>query len=79
MPDHSSWNDTLQKICKRVETHLTPVRQEIEESLSILAQSALKSLNLVSRTEFDLQRKVLERTREKLSTLEKAIEKETPP
>lgn len=43
------------------------------DQLQTLIQSALRKCDLVSREEFDAQAAVLQRTREKLETLEKQL------
>ena len=45
-------------------------RNEIESQFKALLQSGFSKLDLVSREEFDVQTKVLLRTREKLTALE---------
>ena len=49
-------------------THLP--KRELEQ----LLQGSLRKLNLVTREEFDAQTAVLQRSREKLDALEKALE-----
>jgi BMFP domain-containing protein YqiC len=49
---------------------LGAIRSEIERNFRSLLSSAFERLDLVTREEFDVQRKVLERTREKLTALE---------
>ena len=49
-------------------THLP--KRELEQ----LLQGSLRQLNLVTREEFDAQTAVLQRSREKLDALEKALE-----
>jgi len=46
-----------------------------KELLEHLVAKALKRLNLVSREEFDVQMKVLQRSREKIDFLEKKLAK----
>ena len=45
--------------------------QEIKNQFNILLQAAFAQMNLVTREEFDVQVKVLARTREKIEILEK--------
>lgn len=51
-----------------------PPAEELEKILHALLQSALARLDLVSRSEFDAQCKVLARTRERLELAEKQLE-----
>ncbi len=49
---------------------LQVVRADLEQTFHSLLASALDRSDLVTREEFDIQRKVLERSREKLARLE---------
>lgn len=50
-----------------------PPTEELEKILHALLQSALARLDLVSRSEFDAQCKVLMRTRERLERAEQQL------
>ena len=47
--------------------------EELQENFKAVLQSGLAKLDLVTREEFDVQRAVLLRTREKLESLERAL------
>ena len=49
--------------------------RDVEKNFRGLLSSALARLDLVTREEFDVQAKVLSRTREKLAALEARLEK----
>ena len=49
--------------------------KEVRNNLSSVIQSKLDEFNLVSREEFEVQKEVLRKTREKLEELEKKIQK----
>jgi len=49
------------------------LQDDTRQHLNSALQSALSKMNLVSREEYDIQRAVLERTREKLDMLEKKV------
>ena len=49
------------------------VREDVEESIQEVLQSAFSRLNLVTREEFDAQLKVLERAENTIADLEKKI------
>lgn len=49
--------------------------RDVEKNFRALMSSALARLDLVTREEFDVQAKVLSRTREKLAALEARLEK----
>jgi BMFP domain-containing protein YqiC len=48
-------------------------REELQQNFKAVLQSGLARLDLVTREEFDVQRAVLLRTREKLDALERAV------
>ncbi len=54
---------------------------EIKSDINAAVQSQFERMNLVSRDEFDIQQKVLLKTRAKLDELEKTLQQlqETPP
>ena len=52
--------------------------KDIEKNIKATLTSMLSRLDLVTREEFDVQRKVLERTREKLDALEARLATMTP-
>ena len=64
----------LEEIAKQVHNALPPgIRSmggEVEKKTRQVLQAQLNKLDLVSREEFDVQTKVLLRTREKLTALE---------
>ena len=60
--------DKIQSITKN-----SPLK-EVKNNLRSVIQSKLDEFNLVSREEFEVQKEVLKKTREKLEDLEKKIE-----
>jgi hypothetical protein len=50
------------------------LRDELQENFRSVLQSGLSRLDLVTREEFDVQRAVLLRTREKLEALQRQVE-----
>lgn len=68
----------LEEIAKQIHNAMPPsiksVGEEVEKKIRQVLQSQLGKLDLVSREEFDVQTKVLLRTREKLATLEAKLE-----
>jgi BMFP domain-containing protein YqiC len=51
------------------------LREELQQNFKSVLQTGLGKLDLVTRDEFDVQRAVLLRTRDKLNELQRAIEK----
>jgi len=62
------------KLAGAVPGDLRGIGDDIESNFRSLLQSGLDKLDLVTREEFEVQRKVLERTREKLDRLEAELE-----
>ena len=56
-----------------VSADVRELRADLRANLKGLLQSTLSRMDLVTREEFDVQRKVLERTREKLESLEREL------
>ncbi len=49
------------------------LREDVNKNLKVGLTIALKKMDLVTRDEFDVQKEVLEKTREKLNQLEKQL------
>ena len=62
------------KLADAVPGDLRELRNDLESNFRGLLQNGLNKLDLVTREEFDVQRKVLERTREKLERMEQELE-----
>jgi len=72
--DKNIINDLAGKLADAVPGDLNELRTDIENNFRTLLQNGLGKLDLVTREEFDVQRKVLERTRAKLDRLETELE-----
>lgn len=68
----------INQLAEKIESLLPPglkqVKEDFDNKLKKLLQQQLSKMDFVSREEFDIQSKVLARTREKLEQLEKRIE-----
>lgn len=68
----------INQLAEKIEALLPPglkqVKNDFDNKLKNLLQQQLSKMDFVSREEFDIQTKVLARTREKLEQLEKRIE-----
>lgn len=73
--DKDSIDELAGKLADAVPGDLDGLRSDLKKNFRGLLSSGLDKLDLVTREEFDVQRKVLERTREKLERLEREIEK----
>ena len=71
MIDKNKIQEISDKIGKIIED--SPI-SDIKDNVNALLQSTFTKLDLISREEFDIQTKVLKRTREKLEELEKKID-----
>jgi len=75
--DNQAIRDLAEKLASTVPDAdgLTRLRGDLERNFRGLLTGAFERLDLVTREEFDVQRKVLERTREKLTALEAELQR----
>lgn len=74
-----SIDDLAQRLTALVPPGLAQAREDLTANFRSTLQSSLRQLDLVTREEFDVQRCVLLRTREKIESLElhvRALERE---
>lgn len=74
MIDNQSINRLSEKINELLPPGLQQVKTDFDARLKILLQQQLANFEMVSREEFDLQARVLERTRKKLETIEARLQ-----
>ncbi len=67
-------NQLASKIEALLPDSLRQVKNDLDEKLKALLQQQLRKMDFVSREDFDIQTKVLARTREKLEQLEKRLD-----
>jgi len=69
--------DFLKKLAEELTnslpTHLQTVKKDLEKNCQLILTQTFSKLDLVTREEFDVQTKVLARTRKKLEELEKIL------
>jgi len=63
-------DDLARQLAQSLPQNLRALGDDLERNFRALLQSGLERMDLVTREEFDVQRAVLERTREKLEALE---------
>ena len=63
------------KITENLPDDLEAIKGDLQQNVQSLIESQIKSLDLVTREEFEIQEQVLKRTREKLEELEKQLNK----
>ena len=73
MLDTKFIDDLARQISGSLPAGLREMQQDVEKNVHSLLQATLGKLDLVTREEFDVQRRVLERTREKLEQLEQTL------
>lgn len=73
MIDFTLIDDLARRLSGLVPSSLREGRDELQENFKAVLQSGLARLDLVTREEFDVQRAVLLRTREKLEALQLAV------
>ena len=81
MIDLNHIDDLARRLSNLVPPSLKESQEELQQTFKSALQSGLGKLDLVTREEFDVQRAVLLRTREKLEALERdltALSGETP-
>ncbi|GAA3911680.1 ubiquinone biosynthesis accessory factor UbiK [Luteimonas lutimaris] len=73
MIDLTHIDDLARRLSSLVPPSLRDGREEMQQNFKAVLQSGLSRLDLVTREEFDVQRAVLLRTREKLDALERQL------
>ena len=74
MIDLAQLDDLARRLSGLVPPGMREGREELQQNFKSLLQSGLARLDLVTREEFDVQRAVLLRTREKLEALEREVQ-----
>jgi len=74
MIDLKTIDDLARRLSELVPPGLKDARADIEQNMKSTLQAGLGKLDLVTREEFDVQRAVLLRTREKIDALERVVE-----
>ena len=73
MIDLATIDDLARRLSGLVPPGLRDGRDELQQNFRSVLQSGLAKLDLVTREEFEVQRAVLLRTREKLEALERTV------
>lgn len=77
MFDIKNLDDVVKKLIDAIPPNLreslTDTKKDLEKNFRAVLQATLSKMNLITREEFDVQKQVLKRTREKLDALEKKI------
>jgi len=73
MLDPKLFDDIARRLADAVPSGVREIQKDMEKNLRAVLQASLSKLDLVTREEFDVQTRVLARTREKLDKLEKTL------
>ena len=73
MIDPKLFDDIATKIGKLIPDSIKDFQKDTEKNIKAVLQNAFAKMDLVTRDEFDVQTKVLARTREKLEKVEKRL------
>ncbi len=78
-PDFQTIDEITRRLSDAVPGELKTARSEVEKQFRGVLENAFNRLDLVTREEFEIQKKVLLRTRQKLERLEALLEQNDPP
>jgi hypothetical protein len=68
-------DEIVRRLLAKVPQAARDVQQDLEENFRAVLRASLGRLDLATRDEFDVQTKVLERTRSRLEALEQRVKK----
>lgn len=74
MFDPKQFDDLAQKLFATLPTSLQNFEKEIQQKFKEILQATFSRLDLITREEFDVQTKVLARTREKVDALQMQVD-----
>jgi len=74
MFDPKQFEELAKKLYTALPTSLQNFENEIQQKFKEILQAAFARMDLVTRDEFDVQIKVLARTREKIDTLQAQVQ-----
>ncbi len=75
MIDPKFFDDLSQKLADTMPDKAKALKADIQSNFKHTLQSAFNKLDLVTREEFDTQKKILAKTRQKLEELEQQMDK----
>ncbi len=73
MFDSKSIDDIANRLANVIPPSLNHLKEDMEKNFHAILQSALGRLDLVTREEFEVQKAVLAKTRQKLEAMEERI------
>lgn len=81
MPKQDFLKKLAEELTSAIPNHFQSIKKDMEKNCHLILKKFFSSLNIVTREEFDVQAKVLARTRKKVEKLEelvKTLEKKKP-
>ncbi|MGY6588299.1 MAG: accessory factor UbiK family protein [Wenzhouxiangella sp.] len=75
-PDFQTLDEITRKLAAALPVELQTARDELQTQFKSILEATFNRMDLVTREEFEIQKKVLARTREKLESLEQAMQQE---
>ncbi len=73
MFDTKTIDDVANRLANAIPPSLNHLKEDMEKNFHAILQSALGRLDLVTREEFEVQKAVLAKTRQKLEALEQKV------
>ena len=73
MFDTKTIDDITNRLANAIPPSFNHLKEDMEKNFHAILQSALSRLDLVTREEFEVQKAVLAKTRQKLETLEQRV------
>ncbi|HLR86387.1 MAG TPA: accessory factor UbiK family protein [Wenzhouxiangella sp.] len=73
-PNLQTLDEITRKLAEAVPQELKVARAELEEQFRAVLESVFARMDLVTREEFEIQQKVLARTREKLELIQRQLD-----
>ncbi|QMT61239.1 MULTISPECIES: ubiquinone biosynthesis accessory factor UbiK [unclassified Legionella] len=74
MFDPKQFDDLAKKLFSALPPSLQNIEKDIQQKFKEVLQAAFSHMELITREEFDVQTKVLARTREKVEHLQKQVD-----
>jgi hypothetical protein len=74
MFDPKQFDDLAKKLFSALPASLQNIEKDIQQKFKEVLQSAFAHMDLITREEFDVQSKVLARTREKVEQLQQQVD-----
>jgi BMFP domain-containing protein YqiC len=68
-------SNLTQRLCNVLPEHFQEIKKDVEKNFNAILQNTFNKLDLVTRKEFDVQTKVLARSRKKIEELEAQVKK----